>query len=216
MSIEPIQINLSFSSQESTFPQFHLPTQLNTYIQESVENKGVRESFNEGSDTEIPSSGLKRFTGSKNRIYLRRKKLKFIRPELSILKIPKSLAQGSQFCPFDFPKSVATDGNIEEVISEDTQVVSTSNLVNRRTSNSYRNGLSLFHQEKTFREVSRANNEVVKIVRKLMKEIKLIKRKYDKERLTVRKEFKYTEWMKLNKYPEIQQQISFLQTHREL
>ena len=155
MSIKPIHINLSFSSQDSTSQQLHLPTQLNSYVQESVENKGVRESLVEGCDTELSNSGLKRFTCSKNRIYLRRKKLKFIRPALSMLKIPKPLAQGSQLGLFDFPISMDTQGDIEKVISEDTQDVSIATRVDRRNYNSYRSSFSVFHQKKTYREVGR-------------------------------------------------------------
>lgn len=207
MSINPSHINLSFSSQDSSFPHLHLPTQLDSYVQESVGDKGVGEIV-ERSDTKLSRSGLKRSTCSKSRFYLRRKKLRFLRPTLSMLTIPKPLAQGSQLGLFDFPKSMATNDNIEEIITEDGQAVAITDRVDR---SSY----GLFHQKKTNQEVTRVNKEVVKVVRKLMNELKLIKKKYDKERISVRKEFKYTKWMQLNEDPETQQRYSFLQGPRE-
>ena len=214
MSINPSHINLSFSSQDSSFPHLHLPTQLNSYVQESVGDKGIGEIV-ERSDTKLSRSGLKRSTCSKSRFYLRRKKLRFLRPTLSMLTIPKPLAQGSQLGLFDFPKSMATNDNIEEIITEDGQAVAITDRADRHTCNSNRSSFGLFNQKKTNQEVTRVNKEVVKVVRKLMNELKLIKKKYDKERISVRKEFKYTKWMQLNEDPETQQRYSFLQGPRE-
>ncbi|KAI6657804.1 hypothetical protein LOD99_546 [Oopsacas minuta] len=176
MSIKLINVNLSFSSQdESSSREINLPSQLNSPLCVSRVDTDSR-FLVKRTDQRNSGFGIMNKNGSH---HPHRKKLKFLRPVLSMLKIPKPLAPASQLGFFDFPDSGVIDNKNGESISENTRTPFTGSKVSNIFSECYQSFVGL-RQERTPLEQNRINREVVKTVCKLMKEIKLIRMEHNK------------------------------------
>ena len=173
MSIKLVNINLSFSSQEDS-QEVHHPIQINsqTYTDNSQlsELRFLRRPLVEKSPLDNPVSISKSYSNHK--------KIRFLKPVLSLLKIPRPLAPASQLGLFDFPDSGTPDKQIVKTVES----LKPNRSCNQSILSFYnRSTVSLYQTERTPLAQNKINKKVLKRIRQLMKEIKLVRKRYYKK-----------------------------------
>ena len=187
MSLKLVNINLSFSSQEDSTSQqliykLHLPSQLNSQADKYSQSTNNSQHSEHGlmrcplaeKNPHINPVPIIR-SNSNNR------KIKFLKPVLSLLKIPKPLAPASQLGLFDFPVSGTVDNErakTEEYTKDSLKPNRSSNYSSLSVYN--RSTRSLYQTEIMPLAQNNINREVLRSIRRLMKEIKFVKKKYCK------------------------------------
>ena len=184
MSIKLVNINLSFSSQEDSTSQ-QLAYKLNLPSQLSSQADTCSQSTN---NSQLSESGFMKCSLPKksphdnlvpiSRNSFHRKKIKFMRPVLSLLKIPKPLAPASQLGLFDFPDSETVDNQRAKADEHTEEPLKPCNYSTLSCSVNNRSTANIYQAQRAPLAQNKINQEVLRSIRRLMKEIKLVRKKY--------------------------------------
>ena len=194
MSLKLVNIDLSFSStEESEQPALRLclPSQLEPVVDSTLTSHYKKNKFSVQAHTRLSDSGrlkprreeLRKMTAC----YPHCKRIKFVKLDLAKLSIPQPVAPVSQLGLFDFPQSGAFKTKGDSVTSDERGTSNTIPILSKTVNsdsyppNSNRTSNALFQQERSPGKQKKYNQEVVRKIKRLMNEIKLVRKRNYKE-----------------------------------